>query len=214
MLTIGLAFFKDLFLQFHFWIQIGIVILIIPKHELEQKRRLVSWGVIFLLLFRSRVRKRFLRSNSNSRCWFFFVCKRESDIDFYCFSYFLSDFLNGSPNCFIAHFRCRLFSLNESFFISLSSFLLRPYHIEIFSNIYFSQFVHATLSELRERRHICLGRASFLFIRVIRCWHTWFSSLSKMTDVLFLKKIFLYFFNVLRSSVCDCHSYHRFSLSS
>ena len=37
------AFFKDLFTQFYgFWSQIGVAILVTPKQEMEQKKRVVS----------------------------------------------------------------------------------------------------------------------------------------------------------------------------
>ena len=57
-------FFKDLFAHFHgFWSQIGVVILVTPKQEVERKN---EWREIFCSNFKVE-RKRCLNKNSLSR---------------------------------------------------------------------------------------------------------------------------------------------------
>ena len=80
----GYVFFKDLFTHFHdFWSQIGVVILVTPKQEVEQKSELF-FGSKFKVERENGVwtKIRFLASG-------FFVHMRQFHFDFYNFFNFL-----------------------------------------------------------------------------------------------------------------------------
>ena len=94
-------FFKDLFIRFHdFWSQIGVVILVTPKQEVQRKSERYC-GVKFLhSYFKSRVRKLF---------HFYF---------YRFFDFWIGFFLNGFRNPFIVHF----FLFGAKFYFSLVVF--------------------------------------------------------------------------------------------
>ena len=115
----AVLFLKDLFTHFHdFWSQIGVVILVTPKQEVERKS---EWfcGVKF---FRSKFKVewengvwttiRFLASG------YLFTCGKQFHFDFYCFfQFFGSDFfLNGFPNPFIVRYRSSFLFSQWKFF--------------------------------------------------------------------------------------------------
>ena len=86
--------FKDVFSHFHdFWSQIGIVILLTPKQEVERKsewflRRKIFFALILKWENGVWTKIRFLASG------FLFTCMRQFQFDVYCFTGFFGlDFL-------------------------------------------------------------------------------------------------------------------------
>ena len=102
----ALSFFKDLFTHFHdFWSQIGVVILVTPKQEVERKSEWFCGVKFFHSNFKVEwengvwTKIRFLASG-------YFVHMWQVHFGFHGFRFFGSDFfLNGFPNPFRVHTR-------------------------------------------------------------------------------------------------------------
>ena len=147
------VFFQDLFTHFHdFWSQIGVVILVTPKQEMERKS---EWfcGVNF---FRSNFKVEWengvwtkIRSLGSG----FFCSHAAISLWFLLFFRFFGSnfFLNGFPNPFTAHSRPSfLFELNFHFSLMVF-FHMRHFDIDflfLFSYFWSVFFLNGFLNSL------------------------------------------------------------------
>ena len=100
----ALSFFQDLFKHFHdFWSQIGVVILVTPKQEVEQKSEWFCGVNIFCSNFKVEWENCVWTKICFLASGFLFTCGNFNLIFCFLFQFFGSDFLNGFSNSFIVH---------------------------------------------------------------------------------------------------------------